>query len=52
MSALVSVIIPSYSGDYLARAVDNVLKQTYTNIEIIVVNDNGIKSEHQKKRSK
>lgn len=36
----VSVIIPFYNGvDWLCEAVESVLKQTYDNIEIIVVND-------------
>lgn len=35
---LVSVIIPTYnSRDYVQEAVDTILKQTYSNIEIIVV---------------
>jgi glycosyltransferase involved in cell wall biosynthesis len=36
----VSVIIPVYQGDrFLAEAVESVLNQTYTNYEIIVIND-------------
>jgi glycosyltransferase involved in cell wall biosynthesis len=37
---LVSVVIPVYNVEkYLAKCVDSVLTQTYTNIEIIFVND-------------
>ena len=37
---LISVAIPVYNGDnYLREAIDSVLAQTYTNYEIIVVDD-------------
>jgi len=50
---LVSVIIPSYGGgQFLERSIDSVLAQTYTNIEVIVVDDNGIGSENQIKTQK
>ncbi len=37
---LVSIVIPVYNGsNYMAEAIDSALKQTYENIEIVVVND-------------
>ncbi|OAL82333.1 glycosyltransferase family 2 protein [Acinetobacter sp. SFA] len=43
---LISIIIPTYGrAEWLSRAIDSVLKQTYENIEIIVVNDNLLDSE-------
>lgn len=45
---LVSVIIPTYSRpNNLVRAVESVLAQTYKNIEIIVVDDNGENTPYQ-----
>ena len=36
----VSIIIPVYNGkDFMREAIDSALKQTYKNIEVIVVND-------------
>lgn len=41
MKDLVSIIIPTYKRPgMLARAIDSCLKQTYKNIEILVVDDN------------
>lgn len=46
----VSVVIPTYDGaDVLGRCIDSVLNQNYPNFEIIVVDDNGIGTENQKK---
>ncbi|MEG4066838.1 glycosyltransferase [Microcoleus sp. Pol11C2] len=37
---LISVIIPAYNGDrYIVQAVESALSQTFTNLEIIVVDD-------------
>lgn len=39
-SPKVSIIIPVYNGaDYLEKAIDSALNQSYTNLEVIVVND-------------
>lgn len=40
---MVSIIIPTYkrSSDLLKRAIDSVLSQSYSDIEVIVVDDNG-----------
>jgi glycosyltransferase involved in cell wall biosynthesis len=39
-SPMVSIVIPVYNGEnYLAEAIDSALNQTYSNIEVVVVND-------------
>lgn len=40
MKSLISVIIPVYNVEkYICRCLDSVLRQTYCNFEIILVND-------------
>jgi len=48
MNELVSVIIPTFSRpDYIVRAIESVLHQTYNPVEIIVVDDNGLGTVYQ-----
>lgn len=49
LNKLVSVIVPTYARPInLCRAIDSVLAQSYSPIEIIVVDDNGDGTEQQK----
>ena len=44
----ISVIIPVYNGDrYIGEAVDSILSQTYSDYEIIVVDDGSIDNTRQ-----
>ena len=50
MEKFVSVLIPTYGGgQYLRRTIDSVLAQTYPHFEVIVIDDNGVGTENQKK---
>ncbi|MBW4084527.1 glycosyltransferase family 2 protein [Paenibacillus sp. S150] len=49
MNLKVSVIIPTYKrSEFLTRAIDSILNQTYKHIEIIVVDDNHPESDYRK----
>lgn len=36
---LVSFVLPAYKATWISEAIDSILAQTYTNIELIIVND-------------
>lgn len=45
---LITIIIPTYGrSEFLLRSLKSVLNQTYSNIEIIIVDDNGKDTENQ-----
>lgn len=50
MEPLVSAVITTYRRDeeILKRAIESVLNQTYLNIELIIVDDNGVNSTYHK----
>ena len=40
MSPIVSIVLPCYNGaGFLAQSIDSVVEQTYTDWELILVND-------------
>lgn len=50
---LVSIIMPTYGrANYIKRAIDSCLNQSYKNIEIVVVDDNEPKSKSRKETEK
>ncbi|MDD3229659.1 MAG: glycosyltransferase family A protein [Oscillospiraceae bacterium] len=50
MEPLVSVLVPTYKrSDYITRALESICKQTYRNIEVVVVDDNVPESEFHRK---
>ena len=52
-NALVSVIIPSFkASDNLIRAVESIFNQTYSNVEVIVVDDNNPDSPYRESTKK
>lgn len=53
INQLVSIIITSYKGDaWIQEAIQSVIIQTYKNIEIIIIDDNGVDTDIQKKTEK
>ena len=46
---LVSIIIPTFKrANYLERCINSALEQSYTNIEILVIDDNNENSVYRK----
>lgn len=43
MNNIIAIIIPIYNGEkWVAKCLDSVLVQTYTNLQIILVNDGSV----------
>lgn len=40
ITPLVSIVLPTYNGEnFIAKAIESILKQTYTNFELVIVDD-------------
>ena len=40
MNDLISIIVPVYNAEiYLATCIESILQQTYTNLEILLIDD-------------
>lgn len=53
MKELISVIMPTYKrSDKLGRAIESILNQTYSNFEIVIVDDNNPDTEYRKETEK
>ncbi|MEQ9007064.1 MAG: glycosyltransferase family A protein, partial [Ekhidna sp.] len=48
---LVSVVLPFYNAPFLKEAIESILKQSYQNFELIIVNNASIDSSSEVARS-
>lgn len=48
MSDLISIIVPVYNiSEYIEECIESILKQTYDNLEIIIINDGSTDGSHE-----